>query len=94
MFGHLIGKRRWFRAVVGDANGHHLLLLNVRFEDGRQFRDHLWIAYGKRWRVLDLEEGDVLKLYGKVNRYYDGNGAAKRPKWEITNISEFEKVVT
>lgn len=97
--GH-IGKRYTFTGVFACVQTGHMLLEDVRRTDGVLFRDHLFVPFTRRFKRLDLREGDVLRLSGKVNRYFKKGRhqwdvprfrCELSPDLEITNISVIGK---
>lgn len=97
-----ISKAFTFTATYERAGARYMLLKDVQREpDGARFRDHLFVPFTARFKRLRLQHGDVLRLRGKVNRYYK-KGPEQRdvprfladliPDLEITNIRVLEKV--
>lgn len=85
----------------------HMVLIDVVNEDGIEFRGHLWLPMGKRFRKMELKRGCKVRFTAKVNRYsklkaqkiYGGvwvyavdNGEPVRVQLELTNINDFEVV--
>lgn len=95
-----ISKRYTFTAVFIRHRNGKMLVEDVRRVDGRLFRDHLFLPYTGKFKRLCLEYGDVIRLTGKVNRYWK-RGAGQRglpvyltnriPQLEITNITSICK---
>lgn len=86
----LIGKRVTLFARFNGSNDKHMLLVNVRTENGAHFREHLWMPYGKRFRRLEMARGCTVRLRGKVNRYW--YKPKQRWQYEVTNVNQFEVI--
>lgn len=85
-----IGSRHEFTAIVLCWNSQHICLENICFDtiERQEFRNHLWLVYCRKWKRLELKQGDIVRFSGKVNQYHHWN----RQQLEITNIREITKV--
>lgn len=90
-----IGKQYIFTAQYHLHQRGHMILTDVRRQDGELLREHLLIPYTRRFRKRDLSHGDTIRLRGKVNRYFkkrpDHRDKPRHPKYlmtkyQLTNI--------
>lgn len=77
----LNGKRRRFKGVFvrfGKKAGYKEPLITILLKDvvyiasGKVVADHLWFTMGKRFSLLELKEGDVIRFDARVTSYVKG----------------------
>lgn len=95
----------WESAKTSDMRGRFMRLENIYEKRGIFFRDHLWLAMGKRFRQMGLVPGQYVQFRAKPNRYrkargqqvYGGQWLYLDPsqyvvQLELTNITDFATV--
>ena len=77
---------RNFRDITYDPK---VLLIDIKYENGKDFRDHLWTKRNKRINKFIPERNEIkikIQFEGVVKEYISSDG----PKKGIVNISKIQ----